>query len=66
MRQIGHCPKCGSHDVVKRKNFLMKSWGTVEVERWCCLSCGYSELWTPEDELEQLREERRENSGGKG
>ena len=64
MKNSGTCPKCGSHDIDK-KNFLMKGWGTVEVERWFCLSCGYSELWTPEDELEILREERRASSGGK-
>lgn len=48
------CPKCSNTDIAVVKNFLMKSLGTVEVERWVCRSCGYSELWTPQSELEKL------------
>ena len=58
-------PKCGASDPERTKSFLMKSWGAVEVEQWCCLSCGYSELWMPEDDIESLTEMRRKRLGGK-
>ncbi len=58
MKNSKVCPKCGSSVPERTKSFLMKSWGTVEVEQWCRLFCGYSALWMPEDELESLRHRR--------
>ena len=66
MKQSGCHPKCGGRDVGKRKHFLRSAKGARKVERRCCLSCGFRELWTREEELEPLREERRGDPGGKG
>lgn len=61
MKSSKVCPKCSSEDIAVIRNYLMKDWGTAEVERWVCRFCGYSEMWTPESELEKIK--NLDNSG---
>ena len=69
MRHTGHCPKCGSGDIIRvpdhprryasGNNIYTSSvtlFGKIPVIRYVCCSCGYVENWVEgTEELESLR-----------
>jgi ribosomal protein S27AE len=69
MKQSHICPKCNSHDVIRVPGEVgaygtgnniqigMTTFSAIEVTRYVCGHCGYSEEWidNPED-LEKLKE----------
>ena len=57
------CPKCNSTDIVKVPgnlgNKIQVGWtllSTVEVRRYVCCECGYSEEWIPKGDIQILKE----------
>jgi hypothetical protein len=68
MRNTKTCPKCGSSDVVAVPRQVgrhgrggevgvgVKFWGVVDVTRYVCCGCGFSEEWfeDPQD-LEKIK-----------
>ena len=64
MKNSKLCPKCGSNRVLlaresemSQRNILpMGMFDYVEVDRWVCCGCGYSEEWVNETELDLLEQ----------
>lgn len=62
MRNSGICPKCKSTEMIKipgkiaGHNWLPVGFGSVAVERWICGSCGYTEEWISEEDLQKVKD----------
>ncbi len=62
------CPKCNSSDIIKvpgkagaygSGNNIMTGWtifSAVLVHRYVCCSCGYSEEWIDQNDLQKLKD----------
>ena len=62
------CPKCNSSDIIKvpgkagaygSGNNIMTGWtifSSVLVHRYVCCSCGYSEEWIDQNDLQKLKD----------
>ncbi len=67
MKQTKICPKCGGIDLLVvpgnagaygTGNNIMTGatiFSAVPVNRYVCLSCGYSEEWIDKDDIEKLK-----------
>ncbi|MBQ7801006.1 MAG: hypothetical protein IJ375_01635 [Oscillospiraceae bacterium] len=67
MKQSGKCPKCQSRDILrvdeesylgrKTPNYLPTAFGpfVIDVPRYICLNCGYSEEWINKKDIPELR-----------
>ena len=49
MKKTGLCPKCGAADIAVvppgRYNIIPMGFGGAKLERYICLSCGFTEEW---------------------
>ena len=65
------CPKCGSNDIIRFDGYT-GSYGAgnnvmvgatifsaVNVNRYVCCRCGYSEEWIDEEDLQKLKESKK-------
>lgn len=71
MKQTKICPKCGSTKIVRfdgysgpygsGNNVLTGAtiFSAVDVNRYICCSCGYSEEWIDREDLEKIYESRK-------
>ena len=58
MKKTGVCPKCGGRNILKvepmRCNAFPIGFTTLaKLERWFCGSCGFTEEWIQEADLEK-------------
>lgn len=68
MKTTGRCPKCSGTDILRvpgkagaygsGNNIItgMTVFSAVPVHRYVCCSCGYSEEWIDQNDLQKLRE----------
>ncbi len=74
MKNTYHCPKCNVSDIIKvpgpaavgyTQNKIPTGWlSSGNVDRYVCMSCGYSEEWISKaEDLEKLRKKYSDNSG---
>ncbi len=66
MKQTNRCPKCGCEDILYIPGTVgpygtgnniktgMTVFSSVEVDRYVCTACGFSEEWIREEDLERL------------
>ncbi len=71
MKNTGKCPKCGGTDLVfvpgtkgaygagNNIQMGMTIFSAVLVNRYVCCSCGYSEEWIDQKDLQTLKERFR-------
>ena len=71
MKLTNTCPKCGSSDIVRfdgytgaygTGNNIMTGatiFSTVNVNRYVCCSCGYSEEWIDTEDIEKLKASKK-------
>ena len=67
MRNTKHCPKCGSPEIGivepgRYKSFPV-GFGGARLERYVCLSCGFTEEWVERGALEKVRKYYGSSSG---
>lgn len=67
MKSTGRCPKCGNDDIIiidgycgvhgSGNNIIigMSYFSAVPVDRYICASCGFSEEWIREEDIEKCR-----------
>ena len=67
MKKTGVCPKCGGTDIVKVPGMASGSGrfccnevplgilDAAPVDRFVCCTCGYSEEWLREEDLEKVK-----------
>ena len=73
MKKTGRCPKCGAADIAVvppgRYNSIPVGFGGAKLERYICLSCGFTEEWVETAAMEKgapilwrtfLRRDRRD------
>ena len=68
MKTTGRCPKCSGTDILRvpgkagaygsGNNIItgMTVFSAVPVHRYVCCSCGYSEEWIDQNDLQKLKE----------
>nr|WP_326188989.1 hypothetical protein [uncultured Oscillibacter sp.] len=71
MKKTGRCPKCGAADIAVvppgRYNSIPVGFGGAKLERYICLSCGFTEEWVETAAMEKVRRYYGEpSSGGTG
>ena len=71
MKRTDRCPKCGSADIAVvppgRYNSIPVGFGGAKLERYICLSCGFTEEWVETAAMEKVRRSYGEpSSGGTG
>ena len=71
MKKTGRCPKCGAADIAVvppgRYNIIPMGFGGAKLERYICLSCGFTEEWVETAAMEKERRYYGEpSSGGTG
>ncbi len=71
MKKTGICPKCGGNDVVRIDGYAgpygtgnnvmtgKSIFSAVNVNRYICLSCGFSEEWIDEGDLAQVANSKK-------
>ena len=71
MKNTGKCPKCSSGDIVRYDGYtgaygagnnLMTGktvFSAVNVNRYICTFCGYSEEWIDADDLERVKNSKK-------
>ena len=71
MKVTKTCPKCGSGDIVRidgytgaygSGNNVMTGntiFSTVNVNRYICLSCGFTEEWIDKEELNKIKTSKK-------
>ena len=63
MKNTHICPKCGGGDIVrcqakglgKYDEIPIGLFGSAQMSRYVCCTCGYCELWTERGQLEELK-----------
>ena len=59
MKKTGRCPKCGAADIAVvppgRYNIIPMGFGGAKLERYICLSCGFTEEWVETAAMEKVR-----------
>jgi ribosomal protein S27AE len=71
MKNTKQCPKCGSGDIVRFDGYT-GAYGTgnnvmvgstifsgVNVNRYVCLACGYTEEWIDKEDLSRVGESKK-------
>ena len=71
MKNTKKCPKCGGEDIVRFDGYV-GSYGSgnnqilgatifsaVEVNRYVCLKCGFTEEWIDTEELEKVARSKK-------
>lgn len=71
MKDTKVCPKCGSSDIVRidghagaygsGNNILlgMSVFSAVNVNRYICCKCGFTEEWIDKDDIETVKNSRK-------
>ncbi len=71
MKNTKKCPKCGSDDIMIVDGYTgaygsgnniqlgLTALSSVLVDRYICMSCGFSEEWIRENDLEKLRNSKK-------
>ena len=71
MKLTNTCPKCGSSDIIRfdgytgaygTGNNIMTGatiFSTVNVNRYVCCTCGYSEEWIDTEDIEKLKASKK-------
>ena len=71
MKRTGRCPKCGGGEIVRIDGYAgpygtgnnvmtgKSIFSAVNVNRYICLTCGYSEEWIDESDLEQVANSKK-------
>lgn len=67
MKNTNRCPKCGSGDIVRidghagpyasGNNIMLGAtiFSAVNVNRYICCSCGFTEEWIDREDLEEIK-----------
>ena len=67
MRNTKHCPKCGSPEIgivePGRYNSFPVGFGGARLERYVCLSCGFTEEWVERGAVEKVGKYYGSSSG---
>lgn len=71
MKNTNTCPKCGKHDIVRFDGFA-EAYGSgnhvmtgstvfsaVNVNRYICLSCGFTEEWIDTCDLDKIENSKK-------
>lgn len=74
MKNTKICPKCSSNDIVRFDGYT-RSYGAgnnvmvgvsifsaVDVNRYVCCRCGYSEEWIDQEDIEKLKKSKKAHS----
>lgn len=71
MKSTKTCPKCGSGDIVRIDGYAgaygsgnnivtgKTIFSAVNVNRYVCLGCGFTEEWIDPEDLEKVRKSKR-------
>ena len=71
MKRTGRCPKCEGSEIVRIDGYAgpygtgnnvmtgKSIFSAVNVNRYICLTCGYSEEWIDESDLEQVANSKK-------
>jgi ribosomal protein S27AE len=69
MKRSRQCPKCGSTDILKIRggngakgsgnNIPLGLFGSINVNRFLCCTCGFSEEWVETSDLPKLKNKMR-------
>ena len=71
MKNTRMCPKCGSSDIVVVDGYAgaygtgnnimtgMSIFSAVNVNRYICCSCGFTEEWIDKGDIEKVKESRK-------
>ena len=71
MKKTGICPKCGSSEIVRMDGYVgpygsgnnlqtgKTIFSAVNVNRYICLGCGFSEEWIDECDLAQVANSKK-------
>ena len=71
MKNTNKCPKCGSSDIVRFDGYAgahgagnnimvgMTVFSAVNVNRYICCSCGYTEEWIDKEDIEKVKHSRK-------
>ena len=71
MKNSKTCPKCGSYDIIRIDGYAgphgsgnnimvgMSIFSAVNVNRYICGSCGYSEEWIDQKDIERVKNSKK-------
>lgn len=71
MKNTRICPKCGSSDIIVVDGYAgaygtgnnimtgMSIFSAVNVNRYICCSCGFTEEWIDKGDIEKVKESRK-------
>ena len=71
MKNTKTCPKCGSYDIIRIDGYAgphgsgnnimvgMSIFSAVNVNRYICGSCGYSEEWIDQKDIERVKNSKK-------
>ncbi len=71
MKKTGMCPKCSSSDVVRMDGYVgpygsgnnlqtgKTIFSAVNVNRYVCLTCGFTEEWIDREDLERVASSKK-------
>ncbi|MBR2401763.1 MAG: hypothetical protein IKB01_03185 [Lachnospiraceae bacterium] len=71
MKNTRMCPKCGSSDIIVVDGYAgaygtgnnimtgMSIFSAVNVNRYICCSCGFTEEWIDKGDIEKVKESRK-------
>ena len=69
MKNSKFCPKCQSTDIVRfdgyvgpygsGNNLVVGAFSSVNVNRYICCRCGYTEEWIDREQLDRISESRK-------
>ena len=71
MKHTNRCPKCGSKDIVRidgyagayasGNNIMLGAtiFSAVNVNRYICCSCGFTEEWIDREDIEKVKESKK-------
>ena len=74
MKNSKKCPKCGSENIVRIDGYSgaygtgnnvqvgMSIFSAVNVNRYICCSCGFTEEWIDTEELEKVEKSKKAKS----
>lgn len=71
MKNVGKCPKCGEADIVRidgstgiygvGNNIALGGtiFSTVNVNRYICCACGFTEEWIDKEDIEKVKKSKK-------
>ncbi|MBR2651167.1 MAG: hypothetical protein IKD45_05855 [Clostridia bacterium] len=74
MKNTKKCPKCGGGEILRfdghcgaygaGNNMMLGTtiFSAVNVNRYVCVACGYSEEWIDEEDIKKLKKSRKAKS----